>query len=315
MPCATFCRRGCSLKKISSGVDMVFLGNVFSGLFREKDGDARSDEERIAAIRKIAESCPTGRKVISEAFEKNPCLKIRLSAETEGYGVYNPRGRTVFMNPAFSDEKLVTTLIHEVRHAVQGEDVFERASLKSMIMATRASEADATAYSAAVAAELGGAVRREFVKTRKDVFDAYSDALKKNGNERFALADAFKAWYDDRSYVAIYDNKVLKHAKQREYVLPLIDLTPERILAAAVPADKSGGRYLTDDASFLLEPRFLTLARQTALKGRFVGFLRSDKSLKECFVTAKDGTVMPPRSSSAVNTASAAFFGKKGRGV
>lgn len=273
---------------------MSTLDILFSGFFRRETAVGRSEEERIADILKIAESCPTGKKVLDDARDRHPRLKIRLVPGMEHMGGYNPRGWTISLNPSFCDEKLVTTLIHEASHSLQDETIFEPANLKSMIMSTRACEADASAHEAAVAFEIGGKVREGFAEIHPQVLKAYENEIAKKGDQRSALAEAFKAWYDNKSYVALYDDRVLAYARKKDYVRPGVVLGADRILKAAIAPDKDGKRYIEDSASFLYERRFLTLSRKTAFKGRYTGFLCSDRSLKECYTMRKDGSVAPP---------------------
>ena len=86
---------------------MSTLDILFSGFFRRETAVGRSEEERIADILKIAESCPTGKKVLYDARERHPRLKIRLVPGMEHMGGYNPRGWTISLNPSFCDEKPV----------------------------------------------------------------------------------------------------------------------------------------------------------------------------------------------------------------
>ncbi len=294
---------------------MSTLDILFSGFFRRETAVGRSEEERIADILKIAESCPTGKKVLDDARDRHPRLKIRLVPGMEHMGGYNPRGWTISLNPSFCDEKLVTTLIHEASHSLQDETIFEPANLKSMIMATRACEADASAHEAAVATELGGKVREEYARMHPGIYRAYSQTLQESGDSRRAFAEAFKAWYDVRPYVALYDARVLKYANKLDHIMPSTEFTPEKILRSAVPADAEGKRYVTEDASFLTEKRFLTLSRKTLFKARYVSLMYGDGSLNGTFVEGKDGTVKPYRSISLKRTLKSLVGVDKGRGA
>lgn len=310
MLCARLCRLGRCLKRERKADKMSTLDVLFSGFFRGDSSAGRSEEERIADILKIAESCPTGKKVLDDARERHSRLKIRMVPGMKHMGGYNSRGRTISLNPSFCDEKLVTTLIHEASHSLQDEDIFERANLKSMIMATRACEADASAHEAAAAFEIGGKVRDCFAENHSQILKAYENEISLRGNPNSALAEAFKSWYDNKSYVALYDDRVLAYARKKDYVRPGTAFSADRILKAAVSPDKDGKRYIEDSASFLYEQRFLTLSRKTAFKGRYTGFLCSDKSLTECYSERKDGSIASPKVTGAELSA---FVRNKGR--
>ena len=128
-----------------------------NGLFLKKPAVAfkmsgtRKDKKRlIALIDTVAQSSLFAKDVLRKAAEKGYTLS--LASQTGSLGFTNGDRKTIMLQPSASDEKLLSTLIHECRHAGQIENgvnaPFFSLNVKSELMVRRAMEADACACAA-----------------------------------------------------------------------------------------------------------------------------------------------------------------------
>ena len=74
------------------------------------------------------------------------------------FGVCNPEQKTIYLNLSFEEDRLLLSLAHEARHAVQFDRKtipdFEHDTMKSQIMMARAMEVDAQRVACATGWEL-----------------------------------------------------------------------------------------------------------------------------------------------------------------
>lgn len=129
-------------------------------------------------------------------------------------GAYSPEQNMVYLNPQRSDAELLSTLVHECRHALQPKGFKNKENnIRTNLQWVRATEADAMAYECAAAFEMRDAlpqVWEQFEKKHGTIASSYEAAIK-TGNQAQALNEAFKAWHDDAKYVSVYDTETIRN--------------------------------------------------------------------------------------------------------
>lgn len=167
---------------------------------------------RIARLIKTAkENSPIAAALLDAAHEN--CSFI-ADANTTAVGYYAPLSGVIALNPNFSDACLLSTLVHEARHAQQPQDFREWAhDTRSNIQWVRAAEADANAFQCAAAYEMKGAlpeVWQAYKNKHAGIATAYETEMHRSGDVDKALNGAFQAFHDDMRYVSVYDDRTVK---------------------------------------------------------------------------------------------------------
>lgn len=167
-----------------------------------------SDEEMprmIHIVNRLAKS-EAGRETLEIANKAGVKFGF-LDAKTNCFGCYfGGDMKYIGLGPMASDDKLVSTLCHESRHAGQAErmkDIPDRDQLNvaSIIRYSRAKEADAQAYAVKACKELemqgDKGPLATFAKFYPPIYKAYEASIAKEGvlNDK-VVADVFKGWYD-----------------------------------------------------------------------------------------------------------------------
>ena len=220
------------------------------------DNQNNDSMERIRRLMDTAgQNSPTAAKVINTAFAYG--CGFNFSRLDKCQGAYDAACNMVFLNPARSDEELLTTLVHECRHSLQPKD-FKNAqhNIRTNLQWTRATEADAMAHECAAAFEMRAAlpaVWDKFKEKHACIADAYEKTID-GGDQNKALNEAFKAWHDNAKYVAIYDGETidrLSYLSARGRTVPQND----------IPSEEIGQRVCRKDGQSYLEEGFMGSAR------------------------------------------------------
>ena len=220
------------------------------------DNQNNDSMERIRRLMDTAgQNSPTAAKVINTAFAYG--CGFNFSRLDKCQGAYDAACNMVFLNPARSDEELLTTLVHECRHSLQPKD-FKNAqhNIRTNLQWTRATEADAMAHECAAAFEMRAAlpaVWDKFKEKHAGIADAYEKTID-GGDQNKALNEAFKAWHDNAKYVAIYDGETidrLSYLSARGRTVPQND----------IPSEEIGQRVCRKDGQSYLEEGFMGSAR------------------------------------------------------
>ncbi len=214
-----------------------------------------------------------GREILNEAAG----YTVRLLPLGYSRGTCNPESRELWLSDSLSEDQLVSTLVHEARHAGQFErgchKNFKGFQAQSVVLETRLTEADAVACSAGVCAEISekgdrtpfGDIRRSYPEAAQ----AFAEAYMKNGPENRraeALTAAALAWYD---------NDALKMLYERCYVVKPADddfkdaggrPAPKALDAAktvGLVCTLGGGSYFTRPAELLETEKFAAVSDET----------------------------------------------------
>lgn len=115
------------------------------------------DAARIEKVKTMLAETKTGREILTWAEENNIEIRLDYQCEEAGAGgYYVPGSKMVCLNAYLPDDRLMIALVHELRHAWQGENGFCATLYKdagTYLKQFRFIEADAAAYEMQVCAE------------------------------------------------------------------------------------------------------------------------------------------------------------------
>lgn len=188
------------------------MGNLLKSIFGKPRQEKQDELARIETlINTASKSSPIAAAVLKQAKEKGVsyCFSDNLKG---GHGGYRPYDNKVFLSSSSSDAMLMTTLVHESRHALQTLRKNLHFDVKSSIMVTRAQEADAMAIQCAAAYEMKRnepSAFMEFSSNYPHVMEKFQVAYETKKDMNLALEAAFKGWFAHEAYVNAYDKGVL----------------------------------------------------------------------------------------------------------
>lgn len=165
-------------------------------------------------LERASKFSPTAAEVIDDAQSRG--CRYDFMSGIDGYvGFYDARTNSVYLNVMLSNDELVTTLVHESRHAVQPNCLLSAdKNIRTNLQINRSKEADAMAFECSSAFEMQYNYPKAwhlFKKEHPQIAVAYAREIKQSGDRNFAIGEAFKAWHDDIGYVSEYDCDVIKY--------------------------------------------------------------------------------------------------------
>lgn len=279
---------------------MGLLKTIFGKSKKEKAAEA----ERINyLIERASKASPIAASVLKEA-QNSGVTFVFDDGMKNAVGAYNPLAHRIFLSSWASDETLLTTIVHEGRHATQKLRKDFSQDLKSAIQINRAQEADAMAVQCAAAFEM-----------RRSEPDAFSDfsteynyimwGFQKNYDKTHSMdagmEGAFKGWYENDRYVSSYDERVVNFMRigksQRSAFTREVS---EKDIADAL-CKFNGKRYI--GAAFLGNQKATTVRTEIAKRAELLerkGLFGILKSRENCstdyfFLRNEDGTVRKPK--------------------
>lgn len=223
---------------------------------------ADNSMDRMRRLMETAKkNSPTAARTINYAFAYG--CGFNFQDIDKAYGAYDKSNNMVYLNPKYSDEELLSTLVHECRHALQPKGFENRANnIRTNLQWTRATEADATAHECAAAYEMKNdlpQVWNNFKKGHAEVAAAYEAAADKRDK---ALGEAFKAWHDDLKYVSKYDKNTLDHLSF------YVGRAGTNFLKGSIPAEEIGEKICREDGRSYLEKGFMASPRALTVDER-----------------------------------------------
>ena len=259
-----------------------------------------TDEERprmISIINRLAKT-EAGRETLEVAAQAGVKFGF-LDAATNCFGCSFGGINCIGLGPRASDDKLVSTLCHEARHAGQNvrmADIPERDQLNiaSLIRASRAKEADAQAYAVKACKELemqgDPGPLAEFAEFYPAIFAAYSKALaEQNGvmNDQVVVG-TFKGWYDQKGTKQNYEEGYIidpMHDALEQFNKGKTDdvYTFDKSVSSEEVVEKIGwtrkGNYLAgENPKFLDEEHFISIGERTKADSQAFFKLRKEKT-------------------------------------
>lgn len=260
-----------------------------------------TEEERprmVSIVNRLVKS-EAGRETLEIAAKAGYKFGF-LDAATNCFGCcFGGDMKCIGLGPMASDDKLVSTLCHEARHAGQGvrmENIPDRDELNvaSIIRASRAKEADAQAYAVKACKELemqgDKGPLATFSKFYPPIYAAYEKALaEQNGvmNDK-VVAGTFKGWYDQTGTKQNYEEGYIidpmhDAIEQFNKGTTKDTYTFEKSVTSEQVVDKIGwtknGNYLADeDPKFLDGERFISIGDRTKQDAQAFFEIRKEKT-------------------------------------
>ena len=267
-----------------------------------------SDEERprmVALINRLAKS-EAGRETLEIAAGAGYKFGF-LDASSGDAGTCFGSLHAVGLNPVVSDDKLISTLCHEARHAGQKDrmkDIPDRdvSDVASGVRRARAEEADAQAYAVVACKQLqmqgDKAPLAAFAESDlgKGTYVAFAKSLaEQNGvlNDK-VVADAFKGWYDDKKevvqglakqlYEESYILKPMRQAVQRfnegktEGVYTFSEKLSSKDLIQHIGWTGKGNYLAGEDPDFLDGEQYIGIAERTKQDAEIFFRIRKEKT-------------------------------------
>lgn len=272
---------------MSSVLAKVFSSKLVRGAYPDEkpavdfqmEGSAQERKRLSSMINRVAKASPFGKTVLETAAKGGYTLAFATSGISVA-GSCCEKKKTILLNPFYSDSRLLTTLVHESRHAEQfihgADSDFGKRTVKSELMYFRAMEADAEAAAAVSAYEMkengDGASWRKFRSESPDMaYSLSAVALNAGRTTDRMLAAAFKGWYE---------NKPIKDAYEESYIVETMDSAMKAKKEAEYPYDREetssgivnmvcrgeNGCYFKDNPDVLEHPDRLDISASTASK-------------------------------------------------
>lgn len=240
-----------------------------------------TDEEMprmIHIVNRLAKS-EAGRETLEIANKAGVKFGF-LDAKTNCFGCYfGGDMKYIGLGPMASDDKLVSTLCHESRHAGQAErmkDIPDRDKLNvaSIVRYSRAKEADAQAYAVKACKELemqgDKGPLATFAKFYPPIYNSYEQAFAKEGtlNDK-VVSEVFKGWYDqtrtkqnyEEGYIIEPMHDAIKWRFTRMYAFA--ENVDSKTVVEKVGWTKNGNYLSAENPNFLDEPRFASVGERT----------------------------------------------------
>ena len=240
-----------------------------------------TDEEMprmIHIVNRLAKS-EAGRETLEIANKAGVKFGF-LDAKTNCFGCYfGGDMKYIGLGPMASDDKLVSTLCHESRHAGQAErmkDIPDRDKLNvaSIVRYSRAKEADAQAYAVKACKELemqgDKGPLATFAKFYPPIYKSYEQAFAKEGvlNDK-VVSEVFKGWYDqtrtkqnyEEGYIIEPMHDAIKGNFTRMYTFA--ENVDSKTVVEKVGWTKNGNYLAAENPNFLDEPRFASVGERT----------------------------------------------------
>lgn len=258
-----------------------------------------TEEERprmISIVNRLAKS-EAGKETLEIAAKAGYKLGF-LDATTNCFGCCFGGINCIGLGPMASDDKLVSTLCHEARHAGQGvrmDNIPDRDQLNvaSIIRASRAKEADAQAYAVKACKELemqgDKGPLATFAKFYPPIYAAYEKALaEQNGvmNDK-VVAGVFKGWYDQTGTKQSYEEGYIidpMHDALEMYAKGTTagtytfkkNVTSEQVVEK-IGWTKNGNYLAGEDPKFLDQEHYLSIGERTKKDAQDFFKIREEK--------------------------------------
>lgn len=226
----------------------------------------------VHLVNEIAKNSPLGKSVLEEAAKAG--YKLQLKSMPNAKGFTSPSNKAIALNSQFSEKALISTLVHECRHASQFEKgytcEFEQYTFKTGVMLSKCMEADAQAVAAGTCLEYAGstgskaplnAMSMNAEKVVSNV-SAFVQKGQKIADEN-VLKAAFDGWYENPSIVRAYEkqyqiNPILRQ-KNGEKMGSYSKAISSKEIVSALCTDSRGVCYWNSNLNVLEKESKLTV--------------------------------------------------------
>lgn len=310
--------------------DLPLLGMAFSQGPSAQSMTFEENGERVEKLlNRLSKVSPLGKQIVDKAVENG--VKIYMDNDMGNrLGAFYPGMNMIGLNDKFGDSILLAALVHESRHAGQTMTHDHTMTVHSAVAVVRALEADAMAHECAAVYQMKKAepeTYREFSEHHSKMMQAYEKEFTASKDMDRALGEAFKSWYDNKEYIAQYDNNTLNFMD--------MGFMFGGAYKKEVPAEDIAKGVCTKGDKTYVEPEFFYSERASTITERQAeeahkiekGHIRHTFHIEKIFgkiptsaglfyVRGEDGTIRPPaQKQPAGNTAAVqkAAAAKRGR--
>ena len=236
-------------------------GKILNWLFHRPKVD--KSPERMEHLKEMLAESKIGQQTLDFLQSNETSLDFE---KAECYGYYNPDYNKIALNPYMSDEDLLTTLVHETRHAWQSTKMdtnTPKMTPKAFLMTGFAAEADACAAEVSFAYEMKEKNPKIWEAHQKSPYgemgNVYEKAMNETGDAGKARAEAMMAWYNlpvKQKYTGQYTEFLSLVANG--WLMNPANFTEDRdgqMLADAFGTDYEGKRFFSDGKALESEKR------------------------------------------------------------
>ncbi|MCQ2913637.1 MAG: hypothetical protein MJ247_00375 [Alphaproteobacteria bacterium] len=216
----------------------IFSSKLVRGSYKDEPCDIDfkmkgNDQEKrrlTHLVNTIARSSKIGKDILEDAAKGGYELSFEYQMGSYGYCGHDNKDKkpVIVLNPATKDDDLITTLVHESRHAQQnnrglGYD-FGQLNVKSEVMLFRAMEADAQTCALMAALDIRETTGNEApFKAFDEKCPNITAKLPKPIKDKEApfkatkvlMQQAFDGWYDDSGIVYSYEMSYITSPMRR----------------------------------------------------------------------------------------------------
>lgn len=274
--------------------------------FQEVSGTDYEQAQAFYVINTIARGSKIGRSLLEKAAADG--YKIKMNYVAGAGAVCNSEAKVIVLNPAFSEETMISSMVHEARHAEQNKNATWTGSrgdfsIETELMLSRAMEADAQSVAAAACFEIFATTGNSGPLTEMRLTDPHivlpmESALKnvKSPVTAEVLKAGFNGWFEHTSTVETYE-KCYQVAKMNyangtgDYSRAMFGktLTSEQIVSAFC-IDPEGKCYFEDDKTVLKDREKCAVSEGTMAEFEKFFTLRRERTgmpADESFTTLK----------------------------
>ncbi|MCQ2914461.1 MAG: hypothetical protein MJ247_04630 [Alphaproteobacteria bacterium] len=246
--------------------------------FKIRTKNPKNVNRMVGIINTIAQNSPFGKAVLQEACDNG--YSLAFEAQEESCGFCDPENKAIVLNPSMDNDLLIATLAHEARHAQQfvrgATQEFGKYNLKSELMYTRATEADAETAACATCHEIrvnsgidgpwnafaedSEEIAMGFVNATEDVNQPVNDNM---------LRAAFNGWYKATDMVEAYEESYIqdtmksatKYKEEGEY--PYSDSITSAEIVKCFCSNAKGECFWNNNLNVLEEPEKVAMSAAT----------------------------------------------------
>lgn len=242
-------------------------------------GESQEQKNRLAYIvNTVAKGSPFGKKILQEACDAGYTLEMEHMFGA--LGACEPENKRILLNPSMPNEDLISTLVHEARHAQQDirapwKTERGNSEFSTELKLYRAAEADAQAAAVAACYE----IKKNTGNNAPYSASADRDALIVSGFASHAdssgkvtsamLRAAFNGWFEDGPITEAYERSYLVEemdavAKSGNFSkMPGGQKLSSRQIVETYCTDTDGNCYWSTDPDVLEERDKLSVSSKT----------------------------------------------------
>lgn len=182
-------------------------------------GDSQEQKNRLSYIvNTVAKGSPFGKKILQEACDAGYTLEMEHMFGA--LGACEPENKRILLNPSMPNEDLISTLVHEARHAQQDirapwKTERGNSEFSTELKLYRAAEADAQAAAVAACYEIKkntGNNAPYSASADRDALIVSGFAAKADSSGKVTpamLRAAFNGWFEDQPIIEEYERSYL----------------------------------------------------------------------------------------------------------